>query len=80
MSDTAIGIRQVICPKCNGERYVRNRGEQWFFGLFTFGLGPAIDAVVNPDAKDSVFGRKCPTCSGQGFIVMASRLTTTGDR
>lgn len=67
MSDLA------ICPKCQGERYIKSRGEQIFLGIFTFGLAPAIDAVVNPCAKNSQFGYECPTCDGTGVINMKSR-------
>ncbi len=72
-------MSERICPKCDGEGHIKNRGEQVFLGLFTFGLGPAIDAILNPDTKDSVFGRECPLCQGHGFLRFRSRPPAPGD-
>ena len=57
-----------VCPKCDGEGAVPHRGEQVMLGIFTFGLAPAIDAVLRDGVKDSLFARRCPVCRGSGWV------------
>lgn len=57
-----------VCPKCDGEGYLMNRGQQFAIGLVTFGMAPLIDAALSNSAQESDFSRECPVCKGSGLV------------
>lgn len=61
-----------ICPKCDGEGYLMNRGQQIAAGIFSLGMIPLVDAAFSNSAKQSDFSRKCNICKGRGLISKAS--------
>jgi DnaJ-class molecular chaperone len=58
----------VVCPKCNGEGYLMNRGQQLALGILTLGFLPLIDAALGAGPRDSMLSRKCNVCSGKGRL------------
>ncbi len=57
-----------VCPKCNGEGYLWNRGQQIATGLLTLGMWPLMDIATSNGPKDSLMSRKCNACKGQGWV------------
>ena len=57
----------AICPRCKGEGYLMNRGQQIAMGIFTFGMAPLMDAATSNGPKDSLFSRPCNICNGGGM-------------
>ncbi len=59
-----------ICPKCDGEGYLMNRGQQVAAGIISLGIFPLIDAAFSNSPKDSEFSRRCNVCGGHGVIII----------
>lgn len=57
-----------ICPKCDGEGWLMNRGQQIAAGIFSLGVIPLIDAAMSNTTKNSEFSRRCNVCKGRGII------------
>lgn len=58
----------AICPKCDGEGYLMNRGQQIAAGIISLGVFPLIDAAMSNGPKDSGFSRRCNVCGGSGVL------------
>lgn len=54
------------CPKCEGEGYLMNRGQQIATGILTLGMWPLMDAAVSNGPRDSMLSRRCNFCGGSG--------------
>lgn len=57
-----------VCPKCKGEGYLWNRGQQVALGIISLGMFPLIDIATSNGPKDSMMSRKCNVCKGQGWV------------
>lgn len=59
-----------VCPKCKGEGYIMNRGQQLAAGIISLGVIPLMDAVLSNGPRESHLSRKCPICKGTGWIAL----------
>lgn len=57
-----------VCPKCDGEGYLMNRGQQIAAGIISLGMFPLMDALVSNGARESEFSRRCNVCKGGGLL------------
>lgn len=60
----------VVCPKCDGEGFLMNRGQQVAAGIISLGLFPLIDAALSNSARESEFSRRCNVCGGHGVVAV----------
>ncbi len=72
--------RMVVCPKCDGEGYLMNRGQQVAAGIISFGMFPLIDALTSNGAKESEFSRRCSVCKGHGLVTVDRPSPSGGKR
>lgn len=62
-----------VCPRCKGEGYLMNRGQQIALGIFTLGMVPLVDAALSDGPRDSLLSRKCNVCKGRGVVSIEVR-------
>ncbi|MBZ9759456.1 hypothetical protein LB553_00955 [Mesorhizobium sp. CA8] len=58
----------AVCPKCDGEGFLMNRGQQIAAGIISLGLFPLVDAAMSNSVRDSEFSRRCNVCRGHGVV------------
>lgn len=65
-------MRQV-CPKCNGDGFVIDRGEQATAAIFTCGVFPIMDFLCRDGRSDSMYAEECPLCEGDKFVYLGKK-------